>query len=292
MRKQILIFAMILLGTTVFAQDDQDTTYWNFKGSTSVTFNQVSFTNWAAGGESSYSLNGLLFYNANYKKEKTSWENSLETGYGIVKIEGEDVKKADDRIEISSKYGYKTRNHWHYSGLLSFKTQFAEGYEYPENNEGKRQLISDFMSPAYVLLSVGMDYKPNDNFSLLISPITGKTTIVTDDSLSEAGAFGLDPGKTIFNEYGGFIKTAYKTNVVKNVSFNTKIELFSAYNKPQNIDINWEALINMKINDYLSANIQTRLIYDDDIMIADKDGSIGPRTQFKEVFGLGFSYNL
>lgn len=292
MRKQILIFAMILLGTTVFAQDDQDTTYWNFKGSTSVTFNQVSFTNWAAGGESSYSLNGLLFYNANYKKEKTSWENSLETGYGIVKIEGEDVKKADDRIEISSKYGYKTRNHWHYSGLLSFKTQFAEGYEYPENNEGKRQLISDFMSPAYVLLSVGMDYKPNDNFSLLISPITGKTTIVTDDSLSEAGAFGLDPGKTIFNEYGGFIKTAYNTNVVKNVSFNTKIELFSAYNKPQNIDINWEALINMKINDYLSANIQTRLIYDDDIMIADKDGSIGPRTQFKEVFGLGFSYNL
>ncbi|MCF8301907.1 MAG: DUF3078 domain-containing protein [Bacteroidales bacterium] len=291
MKKQVSLLILLLSASTLFAQNDQDTTYWDINGNTTVTFNQVSLTNWAAGGESSYSLNGLLVWNANYKKAKTSWENTLETGYGIVKIENEQMKKADDRLEISSKYGYQTGKYWYYTALLSFKTQYAEGYNYPV--EGNRELISDFMSPAYILLSLGMDHKPTDNFSLLLSPITGKTTIVANDTLSAAGAFGVEPGKTIFNEYGGFIKTVYETNLMENVSFNTKLELFSAYNnEPQNIDINWESMVNMKINDYLSANIQLRLIYDDDIMIEDADGNTGPRTQFKEVFGLGFSYNF
>lgn len=48
----------------------------------------------------------------------------------------------------------------------------------------------------------------------------------------------------------------------------------------------------MKINQYLSANISTHLIYDDDVMIKNSEGIMGARVQFKEIFGIGFAYKF
>src|SRR5665648_900355 len=152
------------------------------------------------------------------------------------------------------------------------------------------------MAPAYVTLSLGIDYKPNKIISFFVSPLTGKMTIVSDDDLSAMGAFGVDPGEKARYEIGSFVKMELKTEIMKNVSLQSKIDLFSNYlNKPENIDVNWDLLINMKINDYFSANLISNLIYDNDIKIAideNKDGIIeksGPRVQFKEMFGLGLS---
>ena len=81
--------------------------------------------------------------------------------------------------------------------------------------------------------------------------------------------------------------------------FQTKLGLLSNYlHNPQNIDVNWEVLLNMKLTKFLSAVISTNLIYDDDIKIGiddDGDGIIdreGPRTQFKKVIGVGLSYQF
>ena len=76
----------------------------------------------------------------------------------------------------------------------------------------------------------------------------------------------------------------------------SSIELFSNYvNNPQNIDINAELIISMKVNKWLSASIQANLIYDHDITIRnpDIDGDIGGlRTQFKQVIGVGLAYTV
>ena len=87
-----------------------------------------------------------------------------------------------------------------------------------------------------------------------------------------------------------------KQEIVKNVSLETKVDFFSNYiNKPENIDVYWDVLINMKINEYLSANLITNLIYDDDIDIQidnNDDGvvdEVGPRVQFTELFGVGLN---
>jgi len=296
MRTHLFTLLLFLVGSIALqAQENvQDTlTHWKLGGVNSLTFSQVSFTNWASGGENSYTLNGLINLHANYKEGRNSWENSLDMGYGVVKQASRDVRKSDDRLELMSKYGYKTSSNWYYTASLNFKTQFAQGYTYNEEEGTKRQ-ISDFMAPAYSLLSLGMDYKPNDAFSLMISPLTGKTTYVLDDSLSNQGAFGVDPGEKIRNELGGFVKLTYNKDIWENVTFNTKLDLFSNYlENPENIDISWEVLISMKVNDYLSANINTQLIYDDNIHYINKEGQdMGPRIQFKEVFGAGFTYKF
>jgi hypothetical protein len=65
--------------------------------------------------------------------------------------------------------------------------------------------------------------------------------------------------------------------------------------RPQNIDVNAEALVTMKVNKYISASFNMQAIYDNDINIAvdnNNDGVIdgfGPRLQFRQVLGVGFS---
>ncbi len=280
---------------------------WKKGGSAFLNISQTSLTNWAAGGENTFSVNGLISLYMNYKKGNTVWDNSLDIGYGLLKQGTEkNAIKTDDKIDFLSKFGKKAYKNWYYAGMLNFKTQLTDGYNYP--NDSIR--ISAFMAPAYLVTAIGLDYKPNDNVSVFIAPLTAKFTFVNDQTLADSGAFGVEParfeggamienGKKSRSEFGGYLRFIYKKELMKNVSFSTKVDLFSNYaNNPQNIDINWETLIILQANKYLSASINTQLLYDDDILIeidSDDDGIIdekGPRTQFKEILAIGFTYTF
>lgn len=303
--KKIVLALLIFCSLSAFAQDTEkpaETLKWTKGGMFTFQFNQVSLTNWAAGGQSSLSINTMLNVFANYKDDKQTWSNSLDIGYGLLKQGSAPLIKSDDRIELNSKYGRNINDAWFYSALLNFKTQMADGFNYP--NDSKR--ISKFLAPGYMILALGFDYNPSESFTYLLSPITSKVTIVNDQTLADAGAFGVYAaevdgagvvtanGRKIRYEVGAYLKMMYKKDIMENVNFQTKLDLFSNYlNNPQNIDVNWEILVGMKINKYLTATLNTHLIYDDDIVIDNNNDGIadvvGPRTQFKEVFGLGLS---
>lgn len=319
-----VIIVYIILGPVCFGQvtegenklrtQTSDTiTGWQKGGVTALTLAQTSLTNWAAGGQNSISVNGLFSVFANYKKGKSAWDNSLDIGYGLLKQgKNSDFLKTDDKIDFLSKYGQKAFKNWYYAALLNFKTQMTPGYNYP-NDSVK---ISNLLAPAYLLCALGMDYKPDKYLSIYLAPLTAKTTIVNDQLLADAGAFGVEKatydtagnvithGEKSRSEFGGYIRMIYSKNdftgeFLKNVSFTTKIDLFSNYLvEPQNIDVNWETQIALKVNKFITVNFNTQLIYDDDVIIAvdkNSDGIIdaqGPRTQFKEILGVGFSYKF
>ena len=297
-KKIVIVIAALLSFLSVFAQESADTSYWKKGGVASLNASQVSFTNWAAGGENS--LSGSSFFNlfANYKKDRTTWDNTLDLGYGMMKMGfGEESLyfKTDDKMDFSSKYGQYAFEHWYYSALLGFKSQFAEGYKKASDTIR----ISNLLAPAYLTISLGMDYKPNDNFSVLLSPFTGKTTFVNDTMLSNAGAFGVLPGELVRFEFGGYIKAQLKLNIMENISLVSKLDLFSNYlESPQNIDVNFENLITFKINDFFAANLHLTMLYDDDIkMQIDRDGDgitegPGSRLQIKQLFGVGITYKI
>ena len=282
-----------------------DTTMgWKKGGLFALNLAQTSLTNWAAGGQNSAAVNGIFSAFANYKQGKSAWDNSLDIGYGILK-QGKDASpmKTDDKFDLFSKYGREAFKNFYWSGLMNFRTQMRPGYKYPDT-ENK---ISDLFSPAYLLLAAGMDYKPNPYFSAFIAPLTGKFTFVNDAELSAAGAFGVTPGQNSRSEFGGYLraifsKNDFKDEFMKNVAFTSKIDLFSNYgHNPQNIDITWENLIGLKVNKFISVNFNTVLMYDDDIKVpVDRNGNgefesteaPGPRTQFKEILGVGFSYKF
>lgn len=301
MKKTIILLSVsvILTGftTRISAQDADTTQGWSNSGVFSLNMTQASFTNWAAGGQNSVALNGLVSLTANYRMGKSAWDNALTLGYGKMIQKGNDLGwvKTDDRIDFQSKYGHKASEKWFWSGLMSFKTQMDKGYNYPDT-ENK---ISDLLAPAYLIFSLGMDYKPTPQFSMFLSPLTSKNTIVNDDDLSAAGAFGVEPGKKFRAELGAYANIAYKKDeIVKNVNFLTKLDLFSNYLKnPQNIDISWETLLVLKVNEFISATVNTHLLYDDDVLIRVDEGNegepvMGKRAQFKEVIGVGFTYKF
>ena len=268
---------------------------WSKGALFNLGFSQTTLSNWAAGGNSSVSASGIANFHLNYLNKKESWENTLNLGYGLQKLDESDVQKTDDNIELTSKYGRKASDNWYYAGLLNFRTQFVAGYNYP-NDSVK---ISSFMAPGYMLGALGMNYKHKSDFGLFISPVTSKTTFVMDDQLSSIGAFGVDVDKKIRREIGGYLRGNFQKEIMKNVKLTTTLGLFSNYlENPQNIDINWDLLVLMKVNKYITVTINTNLIYDHDITITqDKDGDginevNGPRTQFKEILAVGFSYKL
>jgi hypothetical protein len=298
MKKKLLFLTTILFSIPAFSQDPaQPDTLWRFGGTTSLNLSQLSLTNWAAGGDNSLSGNILINLSADYARNKTSWENTLILGYGLIK-QGEDpARKSDDQIDFASKLGIKASEKWYYTALLGFKSQFAPGYDRP--GDADRMKISNFMAPGYLSISLGMDYRPSEAFSLLLSPVTGKFTFVLDDDLSVAGSFGLEPGQKSRGELGGYVKMAFKKEVLKNVTLDTKIDLFSNYfDHPQYIDVNWTLLLNFKVNEYLSASLLTQLIYDHDIKFGEDttgDGEFDTfrdKVQFKELFGLGLTYTF
>ncbi len=294
MIRNVLIAVFCLSSMYIAAQQQENDSIKNWKagGSTSLSFSQVSLTNWSGGGNNSMAGTFLFKGFLNHKKDKLAWDNTLDLGYGLTKQGDYKLAKSEDRINVTSKLGYENGNHWFYSVLADFKTQFAVGYKDPLVQE---VTISDFMSPGYLQFSLGMDYKPSDNFSLFIAPIASKMTFVLNDSLSNAGAFGVDEGENMREEVGASIKLlAKKDNIITNVNGYTRLDLFSSYSdKPQNIDVDWEIGVNMKVNKYLSAIFTTNIVYDDDTNYTNDEGvEEGPRIQVKQLFGAGLTYSF
>lgn len=284
-----------------------DTTdFWKIGGVVSLNGQQVALSNWAAGGNNSISVAGLVNVYAKYRKHKTTWDNNLELGYGVIN-QGNNKKwwKNDDKIQFSSKLGHEIKKNWYATALADFRTQFTNGYNYPNDSV----YISKFLAPAYGLLALGFDYKPSNKFSAFFAPLTGKFTIVRDDSLAKYGAFGVqkeirDANSVITQhylkhreEFGAYLKMQYQTKVMENITFQTVLELFSNYlHNPQNVDVNWSTLTTFKVNKFISATLSTQLIYDDDVKVlrssGDKKGTFGPDLQFKQVLGVGFTYKF
>ena len=240
---------------------------------------------------------GNVLFNAfaDYDKGgKWAWFNSVNMAYGL-NFQDTLFSKTDDRFEFESRLDRKLSKKWNASALLNFRTQFSNGYETPGLREDTTK-ISGFLAPAYTLFGLGFTYKPNKKFSAFISPVTLKITSVYDDRLAGMGAFGVDTGSNNRVEVGGYVNLGFKTPLGKNIELQSKLDLYSNYldGNYKFVDVNGEMIIFMKVNDYISASLALNVIYDHDILIdTNKDGTPdGPRTQFREVLGVGFAYNF
>jgi hypothetical protein len=299
-----IYFGIVLLYTTTLLAQNADSTQapptWIKGGLSSLTFSQVSLTNWAAGGQNSSSVNSFLSLFADKRKDRVKWQNSIDLGYGVLKQGEGAVIKSDDRINFSTKYGYqaiKGNDHWFINGFLDFRTQFAPGF----SQDDPDSVISRFLAPAYITVGSGIEYSPNKYISFAYTPIAGKITIVNDAVLvGSVGAYGVKAGETTRAELGSFFRFNYKQEAMKNVNIDMRLDLFTNYEKENfgNIDVNWQNSIVMRVNKYITTNLFNQLIYDDDITTERVDKTTGdvvnagPKTQFKSVFGVGIAYTF
>lgn len=259
---------------------------WKKGGLYGINISQGSLSNWAAGGDDfSLSVNSVLSLFAFYKKEKHSWDNTFDFNLGYVKTTSLGSRKNDDRVDVLSKYGYALNSKLNVAGLINFRSQLFKGYTYDKN--AARTFSSAFLSPAYILISPGLDYKPNADLSIFVSPITARWTIVKDDTLSAKGLYGVDPGKHSNAEFGAFASVNYLKEFNKIVTYKGRLDLFSNYRrKPQNVDLYFTNVLNVKLSKILSLTWSVDMIYDDDVRLFG-DNNDGAALQLKSLVGVG-----
>lgn len=266
---------------------------WKFGGTFVFNINESSFTNWVAGGENQLGLATILKPALDFDNKKWSWATDIDFRYGQQKIQSEKPRKNDDSFRFTTKLGRRISKNWKFSGLYTLSTQFFSTYDI--DNESR--LLSTFMAPGYTNLSLGFDYAPNAHLSIYLTPANIRSTYVLNDTLSARGDFGVTPGKKVLVNFGPAAYITYKDEVLKNVLVDTKFSYFqNVIGGPGDPVVNWDAIITMKINKYLSTSFTFTLFYDPDSKIDIKDalGNVTgseARLQFKQTLGVGLNLN-
>jgi hypothetical protein len=318
--KKIFTVIAIIIASAMSAQDSippaKKDTSWKVSGYFGLNFSQTSLSNWQGGGQDNIAGNAILNIQAVYKKGKSEWLNKLDAQYGLIKTDGDRLfKKNIDQLFALSKYNLNAFNkYWFYAAQGDYRTQFAPGYNY-NGDSVVGTARSDFNSPGYIQLAIGLDYKPTKYFSATFAPIAGKITLVNRQYLADEGAYGVEKavldtaGKIVTNgkrsrfELGGRIILRFKKDIFKNVNLDSYLDLFSNYaNNPGNIDVVFNNLLTLKINKYFTANVISQVLYDDDVITKrdwNKDGKYdnakdinGPRVQMLTTFAVGFGYKF
>src|SRR5690606_13406990 len=251
-------------------------------GNFNLSVQQVSLSNWAAGGASSFALNPGINLFANDNSNNKIWDTKLAASSGVNRQaeRARPKRRTNDNFVATSKYGHDLSPSLYLSTQIDARSQLLKGYKYhrPSGSDREaRDIISDLLSPGYIQSSTGLNYqkqyKNNNKFSSIISPFTGRFTVVLDDSLSRAGAFGVVPGENIRPEAGLSINTSIDTQLMTNVRWKADLNLFSNYEKVVNMVVNFNSSINTKVNRYISTRIETILIYAEKVLIEMDDGT-------------------
>ena len=288
---KFIVCIILLSSTFTFAQNETKNKHWNNNGNASLLFNHATFSNWVSGGADNISLNFLANYTFHYKKEAWNWDTTFLLDYGLAKTSGSHFyKKTSDRFEVQSLLGKRLSKLWSYSAFLGFRTAFSNGYDYNTDTKGDeiRSKKSAFLSPAYLQLGLGLSWKEHDNLWMNISPVSPRYTLVnksfTENLSVDETFFGVEKGKNSRLEFGAALNAFWLAHLFENITFEQRLGLYSNYlDKPQNVDLDYQATINMTVNKNISANLILQLVYDDN---AVQD------LQVREVFGIGVNVKL
>ncbi len=284
--------------------------YWTEKNTFGVNLSEVAFVNWNSGGNNSVSALFYANFQRNFERDLTIWKNSASMRYGINAQEGREIRKTEDELRLNSSFGFRTDSisNWYYSGKFSFNSQFSNGYKYPDTEVA----ISRFMAPGYTFLGAGTEFShPDEDLTIYLSPITFKSTFVLDQRLANEGMFGVEPavtdelgnilkeGENVRTEFGFLVTSGFSREVFDNIDLSNQLSLYSDYlNKFGNIDVDWQLNVNMKVNDFVKANVGSHIRYDDDVKFKEDtngDGKLetsGPRIQLKQMLGVGVVYEF
>jgi len=338
MRKFLLLlvffsFALIAYTQTDTSRADTAKKGWKTGGIVSLNLGQGGSRNWAAGAEKwSVSVGGILNVFANKQMGKWSWDNSLDLGYAFINTESNGYTKTDDKIYFITKFGRAIKPKMNVTILANFRSQFHDGFDDDYLGVGLKRRTSNFMAPAYISLAPGIDWKPTKSLSVFFTPISVRWTVVSNkpyDYLFQGGVipdsiktpttgdfekpkavlYGVDPSREVKIEAGAMASVQFNKEILKNVVYTSKLDLFSNYlkgyefnaptyttftrtdPKPGNVDVYWTNVIGMKVNKWLLVTYSFDLIYDDDVRQFGPNSN-SPATQLRSLLAVGLAHKF
>ncbi len=277
--------------------------YWEYDLSSNFALSQTYLANWTKGGESSFATMIDLMGRATYnnKEANTQWINSARFKFGTIMTAEKGFRKNHDEFEFDSKFNRNASGKIGMSASLYMKNQLAKGYNYPNDSVA----VSKFLNPGTMTVGLGVEYKPMKNTTVNIAPISYKTTFVLDTAHIDQTIHGIDADKRAKREMGTQVVVSNKITLLKDLDVTNLLRLFSNYlNHPQNIDVDWEMIVEKKINWFFTVRLNLHLIYDDNIRFAVYDDDEQPiilpggiekkvaKAQIREFVGLALQFSF
>jgi hypothetical protein len=277
--------------------------YWDYDFLSSFAINQNFLSNWAKGGENSFSSLVDIRGQAKYtnKELKREWTNSGRLKYGSIVTEEDGLRKNTDLLELNSQFNKVLREKIDFSALFYMKNQIAEGYNYPNDSVP----ISKFLNPGTFTIGVGAEYKPFKKTSINFSLLSYKNTFVLDTGNIDQTIHGIDADKRANQEMGGQLLIKNEVTIFDDLNISNSLRLFSNYiDKPQNVDIDWEINLEKELSLFFTVLLNIHMIYDDDVrftvfdddenpvLLPDGSEKKVPKLQFKQYLGITFLFKL
>lgn len=340
MKKLAILLVSSVLSSLSFAQElttiqdvdkredmqNKDTVGWVHSGNLAIGFNEGILHNWAAGGElASLTVNGLFSGNLTYYHNRSIWSNQLDASYGLFYAYSNTFvpRKTDDRIDFTSKYGYRLHpaKDFYFVFLANLRSQFTKGYDY-SIPDWRNASTSKFLSPLYVTLAPGVEYRKGTMFNVFFSPAAARFTFVDKyyTLQNPAGAYGVEFGKTSRVEFGAYLSARFQKEFTPTIMYKTRLDLYSNYlakdvkddagnivkkDNPGNIDIMWDNFVAINVWKMLALNFGLTAIYDNDlpyektyineigeVINKDEPSSGLGWWQVKQVFSIGLNYKF
>ena len=260
---------------------------WTLKSLANLQFSQnyVS-SNWYQGGSDNISILGIINGTFNYDNKKNiQWDNFAEWRLGFNSVEGDTMRLLntnDDIIRATSKLGIKAGGNWFYSGSVDFSTQFFNSYKAINSKEMKAK----FLTPVRLNIGVGLDYKYQKLFSLMLSPLSYKFIYANDTVNVNKKSFGILPGEKVLSQIGSSFRAQVNYSPTREIQIDSKLSFYTNYEK---VEIDWEIIGNFRVNRFLSTRLSLNPRYDNTVILAAGEKA---KIQFKELLTFGLSYRL
>ncbi len=262
---------------------------WRSSLVTQLSASQAAFSNWQEGGINALavSLSGDGRFDRVVGRVLVTQE--ARAAFGLLKQDTLQARKAEDTARYLLTADMLTGGVLRPTASFGLRTQFAPGYDYSAVAEdypalvlipGERLKVSDLAAPAQFTQSAGVAYVPGGGFEARLG-LGLKETLVSIERLRTVYGNAADQAIRVQAGLEAGAKLTYE--IAPNVLLKSRLGAFQAFDQAGNVapDIIFENTIAMKVNEFLNVNLDTAMIFDQDI---------SSDLQLKEVLSVGVSF--
>ncbi len=279
-----VIAALIVVAPAEAQPVAADSTDWTRALTGKLSITQAGFQKWADGGTNSLAVSAGIDGKAEHTRGAWSELYELRAGFGFIDTDTLDFRKAEDLIVAKATFTYTADGffaRFKPTALATFRSQFWEGVDYKKRRlDGSYEKVSDALSPATLVQQIGLSFETTPWMRQQFG-FAAKETVVLIERLREK--YHLDPDQTIRVEAGLGLITDVDAMLAENIQYKSTLSLFAAFNKADAPDLLWENMLTMKVNSWLSTNVEW-------VFLLDKDRS--DALQMREVLSVGITYRF
>jgi hypothetical protein len=261
------------------AAAEEPETGWEHHLVSGLTLTQISLSNWEQGGEEAVAWTTTLDGKSSLAGPKLLWDTTYKLAFGQTKLGDEQARKTDDKMDLETVLTLD-------QGFLvdpyiaaTFKTQFAEGYDYPEDSD--RVAVSSIFDPAYFTQSAGLGYRPADEVRTRLGVALRET--VTDAFNTYADDPDTADIETTRTEGGLESVTDVEWQLRDNVRLSSKLEIFTAFQNLSDLVIRDDTTVVVKVTEWVSIKLNVLIVREDRVV---------EKTQVKQTIAGGLNYDL